>query len=328
MQRPTHLTRTIFLVVLIFASLACSLAGVTQSPAPASGIDETKIALSVQGTVMANQLTAQAAQLQNAQQQPTAQPQIQPTSAPPPTNAPPPPPPTVQATPTEDMAARIKDAKILVYEDAASAGLGEWVKSTLNLMGLNYTHDADALGNFMSHLNSSTPWDLIIVAGESRSGVQGEFWDIIAPKVTRDKTALIVEMWYLENTANGRIQALTSECGIEYQSTKKFVESIYTLDTSNPIFSTPNGGFALTNYVGYWTDKGGDYVRLTGGGDATLLAGGLPNEKSRYGLLTSCIGGRVIFQTFSTHDYHREDMQMLWENYIVNTLTNHFNALP
>jgi hypothetical protein len=221
----------------------------------------------------------------------------------------------------------IRNAKILVYEDAGGARLPEWVKSTLDLMGLKYVHDGDALGDFMSHLNSSTQWDLIIVAAESRSGVQGEFWDIITPKVTSDKTALIVEMWYLSRIANGRIQSLTTKCGIEFQATRKYVDSTYTLDTSNPIFSTPNGGFSLTNYVGYWTDKGGDYVRLTGSGDATLLAGGFLKEKSRYGLITSCVEGRVIIQTFSSHDYHLEQMQMLWENYIINTLTNHFRAL-
>jgi hypothetical protein len=221
----------------------------------------------------------------------------------------------------------IRNAKILVYEDARGAKLQEWVKSTLDLMGLNYVHVGDALGDFMSQLNSSTQWDLIIVAAESRSGVQGEFWDVITPRVTRDKTALIVEMWYLSNIANGRIQALTAKCGIEFQSTRKHVDSIYILDTSSPIFSIPNGGFSLTNYVGHWTDKGGDHVRLTGGGDATLLAGGFLKEKSRYGLITSCVEGRVIIQTFSSHDYHLEQMQMLWENYIINTLTNHFEAI-
>jgi len=156
--------------------------------------------------------------------------------------------------------------------------------------------------------------------------VQGEFWDVITPKVTSQNTALIVEMWYLSQIANGRIQSLTSRCGVEFQKTRGEVESIYLLDSTHPVFSTPNGGFSLTNYFGYWKDKGGDYLRLTGSGDASLLAGGFLREKSSYGLLASCLEGRVIFQTFSSHDYHQEDMQMLWENYIINTLSNHFLA--
>ncbi len=329
------------LLVLLLAALACTIPGANAAPvvgnatavdatkialeiqatnnAPTTApvVDATKVALEVQATDLAAQLTQQAAQPPIAAATTQAPAPLATNDAPA----------TPQPT-TQDMQALIKNAKILVYEDAGTVYLGEWVKATLDLMGLKYVHIGDAIGDFMSNLNSSTRWDLIIVAAESRKGVQGEFWDVITPKVTNDKTALIVEMWYLSQIANGRIQALTSKCGIKFQSTRLYVDSIYTLDSSNPIFSTPNGGFSLTNYVGYWTDKGGDYVRLTGGGDAVLLAGGFLKEKSRYGLLTSCIEGRTIIQTFSTHDYHREQMQMLWENYITNTLTNHFKALP
>jgi len=287
--------------------IALEIQATNNAPGP---VDATKVALEVKATDAAAQLTQQAAAKQPDQPQ-------QPPAAT--NNAP-------GVQPTADYKERMKNAKILVYEDAGNARLGEWVKATLDLMGLKYTHDGDAQGHFMSHLNSGTRWDLIIVAAESRNGVQGEFWDVITPKVTADKSALIVEMWYLSQIANGRIQSLTSKCGIQYQKTRKEVDSIYTLDSSNPVFSTPNNSFGLTNYVGYWKDKGGDYVRLTGG-DAVLLAGGFPKEKSSYGMMTSCIDGRVIIQTFSTHDYHRETMQMLWENYITNTLINHFKAL-
>jgi len=315
-------------LVLAFAALACNLP--TQEPTPfptlalptfapptaAPTADATKITLEVQATALAASLTQQAVETQ-------AQPTVTGTATQDLASAA-----TPEQPPAADMESRIKNAKILVYEDAGSSyQLGLWVRDTLNVMGLKYTHVGDALGNFMSNLNSGTQWDLIIVAAESRRGVQGEFWDIITPKVSVDKTALIVEMWYLSNIANGRIKSLTSKCGIEFQSMRGYVDSIYTLDSSSPIFSTPNSGFSLTNYVGYWKDKGGDYVSLSGG-DATLLAGGFVNEKSRYGMITSCFEGRAIIQTFSTHDYKRESMQMLWENYIVNTLTNHFNALP
>jgi hypothetical protein len=309
------------ILALLITALACNISvqDNSQPTVAVAVVDGTKVALEIQATMLAGQLTAQAVEV--------------PVEAA--TETPIPEQPVVDATATqpeptvEDMASQIKNAKILVYEDAGNTGLlVPWVKSTLDLMGLKYVHDGDALGNFMGHLNSGTPWDLIIVAGESRKGVQGEFWDVITPKVTNDKTALIVEMWYLSQTANGRIKALTSKCGIEFQSTRQFVDSIYTVENSSPFFSNPNSGFSLTNFAGYWTDKGGDYVRLSGSGDAVLLAGGSANETSRSGLLTSCLEGRVIIQTFSSHDYRREPMQMLWENYITNTLTNHFKALP
>jgi hypothetical protein len=311
---------TLAILFLCSAMLACNIS-VENDPAATGGpaVDATKITLEIQGTAMAGVLTQQAADaaaqpvVEAATQAPAADTEVPPT-----------------AEPTAvDMQALIKNANILVYEDAGNSGtLVPWVKSTLDRMGLKYTYDGDALGNFMSHLNSGTAWDLIIVAGESRSGVQGEFWDVITPKATANKTALIVEMWYLSNTANGRIKALTGACGIEYQGTREFVDSIYTLDTASPIFTSPNTGFSLTNYAAYWTDKGGDYVRLTGSGDAVLVAGGRANETSRYGMITSCMEGRTIIQTFSSHDYKRETMQMLWENYITNTLTSHFQALP
>jgi len=180
----------------------------------------------------------------------------------------------------------------------------------------------------MGNLNSSTPWDLIIVAAENRSAIQGEFWDVIAPKVIQDKTALIVEMWYLSDTVNGRIKPLLTQCGIDYQSEKREVESIFILDSKNPIFSTPNSGFSLIHYNPVWFDEGGDYIHLTSGSKATLLAGGHVDEKTNSGLMATCFDGRVIFQTFSNHDYHRDAIQMLWQNYITNTLQKHFEAVP
>jgi hypothetical protein len=45
-------------------------------------------------------------------------------------------------------------------------------------------------------------------------------------------------------------------------------------------------------------------------------------------LITACIEGRVIIQTFSDHDYHRSDIQALWENYVTYVLTNHFAVVP
>ncbi len=318
MSRLNHRTILVLGTAILIITLACSVSmGPTTSQQPTP--DSTRIALEIQGTTMAMQLTQAALNVQPAP--PTQEPPpviVQPTQEPPPT--------VVQPTPTQDLQALMKTAKILLYEDAVGVPLVAWVGPTLDQMGLDFTSTAD-IGILMNYLNSGTKWDLIIIAAESRSGVQGEFWDVIMPKVTNDKTALIVEMWYLSDTAVGRISQLTSKCGIRFQKVRPDVESIYTLKPNHPVFTTPNSNFSLTDYVGYWKDKGGDFVRVTGG-DAVILAGGYPNNSSDYGLVVTCIEGRVIFQTFSDHDYHRDDIQALWENYITYVLTNHFAVAP
>ena len=206
-------------VVMLFVVLACSISmgpAATSAP-PAPAYDATKAALEIQGTAMSLQLTQAA--LNNAQQQPP--PAEPPAAVVQPTN----PPPTIpQPTPTQDIQTRMKTAKVLVYEDSMAVPLVPWVKPTLDLMNFDsITYTAD-VGDLMNFLNSGTKWDLIIIASEARSAVQGEFWDVIVPKVTNDKTALIVEMWYLSDTAVGRINPLMTKCGIRFQSVRDLPE--------------------------------------------------------------------------------------------------------
>lgn len=270
-------------------------------------IDPTKIALEVKATDAAFQLTQQASQ-------PT-----QPPAAPPPAANNPPP-------STQDIQARIKNAKILVYEDTPTIGL--WISDALNGMGLKYTHVGDALGHFMENLNSPIDWDLIIVGAESKTKVQGEFWDVIGEKISRDKTAVVAEIWYIDLLYNGRLKPVMSNCGIELQRDWPLAESIYWLDSTHPLFSDPNNAMPLINYSIYWQWQAGDLIRLAPGSKATLLAGTFQKRKSDYGVMATCHDGRVVFQTFSNHDYHHDQIISLWQNYITYTLTNRFAAVP
>lgn len=315
------------LFILLTVTLACTLPNVTispsnpEAPSAAPELDTTKIALEIQSTIMAEQLTQSA----NQPAQEPAPAATQPTPGQPPSPAPVQP---AEALPTAtpDIEERLKSAKILVYEDTQDIGL--WISDALDGLGLNYTHVGDGIGNFMSQLNSSTQWDLIIVGAESKSSVQGEFWDVIHEHVTQHQTALIAEVWYLDRLGEGRIKSLLTGCGVKFQRDWDLAESIYWLQSDHPVFSEPNGTVALIHYSRYWWTQAGDLIKLSPGSNATLLAGTFQKQKSDYGVLATCYEGRVILQTFSNHDYRYNEIVPLWQNYIHYTLKNHFLAVP
>ena len=99
------------------------------------------------------------------------------------------------------------------------------------------------------------------------------------------------------------------------------------LAPDHPIFHQPNEGVSLVNYSPYWVGDAGDLLRTTSGSDAIMLGGTIASEKNRYGTLVSCMDGRLIIQTHSTHDYRAEQMVPVWENYIDYTLRSRFEAL-
>jgi len=169
---------------------------------------------------------------------------------------------------------------------------------------------------------------LIIVAAEAHEEVSGEFFDVLTRRVVQENTALIVELWYLDQISEGRIKPLTTQCGIKLQKSYNLADSIYWLDSGNPILNEPNNAIPLIHYSRYWEWQAGDYLRLVPGSDATLLAGMYQDRNSDYGVVASCFEGRVIFQTFCNHDYDQTDIQVLWENYIYNTLKNRFAVTP
>jgi hypothetical protein len=321
--------KPVFLSVLalLAITLACALPNVTIESSPnepaAPQVDTTKIALEIQSTMMAEQLTQSAGQTQPEAVAASTQEPAQP----------PPDAPTAEAaavqpvpTATPDFEERMKSAKILVYED--TQGIGLWIKDALDGLGLKYTHVGDRSGDFMSQLNSSTQWDLIIVGAEAKTKVQGEFWDVIVERVARDDTALIAEVWYLDTLGEGRIKSLLTGCGVRFQRDWDLAESIYWLQSDHPVFSEPNNTVALIHYSRHWRAQAGDLIKLSPGSNATLLAGTFQKQKSDYGVMAACYDGRVILQTFSNHDYRYNEIIPLWQNYIYYTLKNRFLAVP
>ncbi len=316
---------TTFLWLAVAAVLlACIVTGTVPTNPPA--FDSTKAALELQATAMSLQLTQAAL---NIQPQATPQPPvvIQQTVVVQPTIPPLPAATLIQPTPTQDVEARIKSAKILVYENTDERGIGMWIQDALDGMGLKYTQTGSYSGHFMEYLDSGVKYDLIIVGAEDKDIVSGEFWDVINTRLTRDKAALIAEVWYLQREANGPIAKILSGCGIKYRKAYDLADSIYWWDPTHPIFNEPNQVLPLLHYNRYWANGSGDEIMIAGSGDATMLAG-LSSKRGDEGTLATCYGGRVIFQTFSDHDYNQGNIIPLWQNYIHYTLKNHFAVVP
>jgi len=315
----------------------------------AQNLEHTAIALEIKSTLLAEQqatfnaresqpqaspTSAQANIVAEIPASPTALPTLAPSDTPVPTATPEPPTPT--AVPTKDIKAKIQAAKVLVYEDIRGyPDLDTRVHSAIDNLDFSkgrVVEVGDAVGDFMTQLNSPVKWDLIIVAAEARSGVRGEFWDVITEHVNRG-AALVVEIWYLDDIAGGRIAPLLGKCGVKFQRDLPRDEdadplnySLYWLEQDHPLFSFYNVVGPLYTPNIYWYKDAGDQIRLGSGGDAVLLSGMYPNQKSSYGMLAVCLEGRMVLQTFSSHDYRRDQVVPLWENYILYTLNNHFAA--
>ncbi|MEI7988639.1 MAG: hypothetical protein WCI88_06340 [Chloroflexota bacterium] len=252
-----------------------------------------------------------------------------------PTFTPAPPPPT--PVPTVDFEAALKTARILLYEDMAGIyDTRRYVKKALDDMKLSYTDTADRQGEFKQYLTAqnqdSGNWDLIISANESRStrAIKGEFFKYFENHLQRG-AAVIIETWNLDSFYQDQSSNdLLKRCGIEYHGDifdmRWAPEIFYSLVPGHPLLTSPN--YVSLNYVSdYWNKHGdlGDMVKkLPVGGDAVLLLGRHPENLDRYGVLTSCFEGRMILQTFTTHQYRQDDIVQLWQNYFYNALKNRF----
>jgi hypothetical protein len=254
---------------------------------------------------------------------PTATPEPSPTPVPP-TDTPTPLPPTdtpVPPTPTVDLVAAMQSANIVLYEDLF---FSRYVKTALDEAGYIYTDVGDRLGTFQNELLSDTKWDLVIAAAEGRGGVQGEFFDYIYQQL-EDGASVIMELWILDWVAGGRIQPILDECGIDFQANwvNPSNRGVFWTDPAHPIANEPNQ-VSLTRFTLFWEGDIGDLVSLTPGSSATILGSANEGNASRNGLITLCYDGRLLLQTFSTHDHPQETMIQLWQNYVYFMLSNRF----
>lgn len=333
---------TLAIILVLVLTLSCSLASGTDV-----SVQQTLAALAVQQTILAQQsgqnqqATAQAEQATQVamEVQATLMAQqgtqmAQPTAQPPPPEvvvSPPPLQPATSPEPAVDLDELIKSAKILLYEDMAGTGQLELVQEALDMGGYTYKDDGSAMGWFKEDLLSGTKWNLIIAASERRTSIQGEFFVYLMDYINKG-TAIIIEHWAIDDISQGKIAPVMAKCGVAMYR-DWFVPfgiqpnlSVWFLKPDHPLFQDPNHGMSLRNFGNFWNtsqDKG-DLLKLTGSGDAELLAGTIATSKSDHGTLVSCMGGRLIIQTHSSHEYSRADITNLYQNYIYYTLKNHF----
>jgi hypothetical protein len=205
-----------------------------------------------------------------------------------------------------------------------------YVKQALDGLQLQYVDVADGQGNFKKQLLSpgsgGKNWDLIISADENRAsnGIKGEFFNYFNQALD-DGTAVIIETWRLDEMRSGVVDSLLQRCGITYQgdlwALKPGNQVLINLVPNHSILNEPNKNISLRTITGYWkTGDLGDWVQKTPDSQVVLLLGTRAGERDKYGTLTVCTGGRLILQTFSTHQYDRSQMVSLWQNYIYNAL--------
>jgi len=346
MMKRYAILRWMVVVVIGLLVVSCAM----PSSSNDTGLEETKIALAIQQTGMAMDQTS-AAQAQVQAPTVTLEPTLQFTYTPYPTYTSQPPQeeppqeeqPPAQPTATQTEAAPavsfedwLEDVDILLYDDMYGLGESPIVENAIDGLGLgrNTKNVGGAMGDFLTNMNSATQWDLIIIAAESRDSISGEYFDVIADQMDRG-TSIVIEIWYIDDIAQGRIQPVMQRCGISFQrdwwraanaNLNDFL--VYLLDPSDPLFSEPNTISMLIPSASYlWIFDIGDLLEVNAGSDAKLLAGALPKEYNSYGAIAECLDGRMIWQTFSTHDYKYQEMINLWQNYVHSTLKARYEYL-
>jgi len=319
----THFRLPAFLSALVLVIIACQL--VTPTSNPTTDIGSTQTALAMTLTSVSNVQPAQ------------------PTLVPFPTIVPPTEIPPAKILPTEEPTSSAEDinkmidkANILIYEDVVGyPEMLPYIMKALERIGGHHQYVGDAEGVFMDQLSSDTKWDLIIMSAEVRGSISGDYWTLLTNQVNRN-VALVAEAWYLDKISRGKISPFLEQCGIEVQknwerpwNANPVEYDMYWVEPDNPVFNTPNQvDHFRASLPTFWPDDAGDFIEITEGSHAVILASHVRDAHRNYGLITSCMDGRVILQTFSSHDYKGTTMIALWQNYIMYTLTNHFLATP
>lgn len=231
----------------------------------------------------------------------------------------------------------MRSASILLFEDmTGDFTVTRYIQQALDGMGLKqYVDVRDALGIYKTQLLSGGPggagWDLIISGKELRTAVQGEFYVYINDALNLG-SSVIIEEWDMDGIAAGKISTVLSRCGVQFH--RDWMDNnidrhlLFPVDGTHPVHHNPNEGIALTNPSGYWLGSDlGDWMRISPGSSAIPLWTARVNVKDSYLTAVTCLDGRLIIQTYSSHSYGQDRIIRMWQNYIYNTLKARYEYL-
>lgn len=326
-RRSVHRSAyTAWLFGLVIFLLSCNLV------ARPDGLQATASAVNAQQTGLAQTLAALVPQ---TGLQTSLPPQDPPPGTPAALESPSPTPPQAvpQAMVEPDLAQErlLKSAKILLFEDMSASRQIRLVKEALDEAGYFYLDVGSAKGWFKSQLLSGEEWDLIIASAEADRQFGGELFEFLDAHLERG-AAVVLENWDLDSAPLGRVRPLLARCGVAVQSDwfEPEMRVFYWTDPAHPIFNQPNDlTSGLRNAAPLWRGDVGDLIQIEPAigapdGAPVILADVNSSWTRDHGLLVACLGGRMILQTFRSHEYHHDDMVALWQNYIYNALNSHF----
>ena len=352
----TRLPIPLIVFILFALTLACAVTPPAAALPEGPDLAATNLALQVTVNALAIQSTSQAdakmaveATLQTPQdtQTPlvitaTLEPTLPPTETPLPSETPTP---DITATfnpveLTRQIEARIKAANVLIYDEPDGQGrLVPRISKAVAAMGFsggNVVNTSNYLGNFDRLLRTQT-WDLVVLSVESRDRIEiGSLGvlDAISNHIARGG-ALIVETWNLDEDQSALAGLLLNACNAHVEKDWHRAQNYTYADflipafkADSPVFSKPYAIAMPLRPTIFWPGDAGDLLRIDPSGSSKILAGVLSSDPNNYGVLTSCLDGRMILQTFSTHDYSLYETVHLWQNMMQYTLTNYFSKTP
>ncbi len=233
-----------------------------------------------------------------------------------------------------DLERHIRAAKILVFENMSASGYVRYVLSALDQANYFYLDVGSATGWFKTQLLANQEWDLIIAAVEAQRPFGGEYFTYLDQHAERG-AALVVEYGNYDTSPRGIPDQLLSRCGVAFENNwiNPDLRVFYWVQSDHPVFNYPNKVPSLRNAAPLWQGDLGDLlrIRMQDGqptGDAVVLASTNPRWMSNNATLVTCLEGRVILQTFRSHEYQATEMIQLWQNYIYQALRARFESLP